>query len=184
MYASELELPPPVGARTLTSTAPGRRGRRSALTRTVFASAPQRFTTLPLPAFFLVCVLLPFLALRRPTRTLAKPPTRQGVYATSPLMKVGPLRVIDAGGVDLLGAPIGSLKFMALYIREKLRTCKTALAHLDYILEGRMRCHLHRVSDSACRLQELFRLVPQNSRCRLHNNLTMNNSQPMRALIV
>ena len=78
----------------------------------------------------------------------------------SPLLTVGPPRIIDAGGVDPLGAPIGSPNFMEKYIREKLKTCKTALAHLDHIPEARMPFHLHRVSASAYRLQHVFRLVP------------------------
>ena len=81
-YASEPDPPPPVGARSLTSAAPGRRARRSALTRTTVASAPQRSTTLSSPAFVFVCVFCVSSRLTGLTRTIAKPPTRPGVYAT------------------------------------------------------------------------------------------------------
>ena len=83
-YASEPDLPPPVGARLLTSATPWPRARRSALMRITVASAPQRSTTLPPPAFVLVCVFCVFSRLTGLTRTIATPPTRPGVYAIPP----------------------------------------------------------------------------------------------------
>lgn len=77
-----------------------------------------------------------------------------------PLTTVAPLHVIEDGGLELLGAPIGSDSFMTQYITRKLQNCNSALAHLDHIPEARVRFHLHRVSASACRMQHLFRLVP------------------------
>ena len=82
-YASEPDPPPPVGARSLTSAAPGRRARRSAQTRTTVASAPQHSTTLSPPPFVLVCVFCVFSRLTGLTRTIAKPPTCSALYTTA-----------------------------------------------------------------------------------------------------
>ena len=75
------------------------------------------------------------------------------------LTAVDSLHVIEDGGVELLGTPIGTELYMAQYLKEKLKKCNTALSHLHCIPEARTRFHLHRVSGSACRMQHLFRLV-------------------------
>ena len=73
-----------------------------------------------------------------------------------------PIDVMTAGGVDILGAPVGSINYMELKLQEKLDACNNALSNNAELPDARIKFHLHRMCGSACKAQHLFRLVPSD----------------------
>ena len=71
-----------------------------------------------------------------------------------------PIDVISDGGVDILGAPVGSRNYMEVKLQQKLDACNQALADIADLPDARIKFHLHWICGSACKVQQLFRLVP------------------------
>ena len=78
----------------------------------------------------------------------------------TPLTQQFPLQVPKDGGLALLGAPIGTDEFIQSYFDAKLTSCSNSLRLLDPIPDSRIRFHLHRMTDSVCKVLHVFRLTP------------------------
>ena len=67
-------------------------------------------------------------------------------------------------GLNLLGIPIGTTQCVDPQIEKKLDSCATILESLNDIPDTRIKFHMHRVSASACKIDNPFRLkAPQQS---------------------
>ena len=70
------------------------------------------------------------------------------------------LHVSSEGGITLLGAPLGTDAFVKSYLQAKVDLVSDSLTLLDSIPDAQIRFHLHRVSNSVCRVEHVFRLTP------------------------